>query len=84
MSIQQMVKMHKLACLDVEQLPLVNFDNSKNIPKQIAAHLKNLLEQYGTGYPPALKLPSLFDLSAFYDQSIAEILKGLFDLQKIQ
>jgi len=44
MSIQQMVKMHKLACLDVEQLPLVNFDNSKNIPNQIAAHLKNLLE----------------------------------------
>jgi|GEM_PF-4917387 len=81
MNISQVGNINGLICLDIEQIPCFFFDKEKAITKQIASHLKNLLEQYGTAPDARLKLPSLFELSAFYNQSISNILMALSELQ---
>jgi hypothetical protein len=81
MNVSQLVNINDLTCLDIEQIPCFIFDKETSITKQIASHLKSLLEQYGTAPDVRLKLPSLFELSAFYNQSISNILMALIELK---
>jgi len=83
MSVSQLTNVQKPACLDIEQVPAVTF-HSFNSSHQIAMHMKTMLEQYGTGSPSSLKLPSVFDLSAFYDRKLSVVLEGLFELRSEQ
>ena len=83
MSVTQLVNPQNLSCLDIEQVPIETFQNF-NSPHHIAMHMKSMLEQYGSSSPKSLKLPSIFDLSAFYNRKLSVILEALFELQTEQ
>jgi hypothetical protein len=51
---------------------------------QIACHIRQLLETYGTGHPVTLKIPSCMALAEFYNRSPLDVLDALFCLKEQQ
>jgi len=72
----------EIMALSITEIPPCKLRSDLNTAQQVACHLRRVLEIYGEGMPPSLKIPSTIELARFFNRSILEILDGLFEMKK--
>lgn len=68
---------HNLATLEFKTLPAFPHDEPISTLEPLVHHLKNILENFGEGHPPAVRLPSVVALASFYRCDILDLLESL-------
>jgi hypothetical protein len=68
---------HNIAMLELRALPPFVSSEPVYTLKPLVEHLKNILETFGRGHPPAIQLPSVIALATFYHCDILDLLESL-------
>ncbi len=67
---------HNIATLELRKLPAFSPERMSSL-QVVVQHLKGVLEQFGDGHPPAVKIPSVVALATFYHCDILDLLESL-------
>lgn len=64
--------------INVSQLPRFKKNERQEISKQVALHLRRLIQQVGNGRLVSIKIPSAMELAEFYHCTPLDVLDGLY------
>jgi hypothetical protein len=82
MVVKHLPEHQEIVSVDIASFLPCKFNDKYETSRQIAAHLRHMLETFGSGEQLSLKTPSAMTLSGFYNRSILDVLDALFALKK--
>jgi len=75
-------KQNEVLELTIEDMPELKFSDQKAIHSQIEAHLKTIINKHIYKGHEFIRIPSVWILSLFYQQSILDVLDAVYDLKR--
>lgn len=75
-------QMEETINLTIDDLPKMRFKSSKSASSQIGEHLKKAIAKKLNQNSAYIRIPSIWILSLFYQQSIVDVLDGIHELRK--